>query len=238
MIGLFCGNFREFCGNVYSAPKSADTPCVARIIHAILWITCFCIRTHMTAWHGLRVNKLRKHQHTRIHTHTHTHRGWLQRHPSARQALSTFVCPSPYLWHVCKLLWILLLHRLLWNLSCSILQCALYTFACSSLYLCLVCKCIHIIYMYISIHIYSSALQCVAVCCSVSLPFSTTMLWSTPHGSCVVVCCSALCCSMLQCIAVRCSAIPCASSSSPLQGPEPIRMTRVLQCVAVYCSEL
>jgi len=48
----------------------------------------------------------------------------------------------------------------------------------------------------------ASALQCVAVCCSV-LP-------------CVVVCCSALqcvvvCCSVLQCVVVCCSVLQCVA---------------------------
>jgi len=87
-------------------------------------------------------------------------------------------------------------------------------------------------------------LQCVAVCCRVSVL------------QCVAACCSALqydavCCSMLQCVAVCCrvSVLQCvAACCSALQyDPACCNMLQcvavccrisVLQCVAVCCSAL
>ena len=78
-----------------------------------------------------------------------------------------------------------------------------------------------------------SALQCVAVRCSVEMKLSllSEMLLS------LCVCCSEWSCSALQCVAVCCSALQCvAVSSTELQCV--VVCCSVLQCVAVSCSEL
>ena len=78
-----------------------------------------------------------------------------------------------------------------------------------------------------------SELQCVAVCCSTHLCWSTFPRRDANACSCVAaVCCSvlqcvAVCCSVLQCVAVCCSVLQCVAVCCS-----------VLQCVALYCSML
>ena len=99
-----------------------------------------------------------------------------------------------------------------------------------------------------------SALQCVAVCCSVLVEESqpkrprANEKWRV-CGVCVViiepstgVCCSvlqgvAVCCSVLQCVAVCCSVLQCAAECCSVLQCVAVCCS-VLQCVAVCCSVL
>jgi len=94
----------------------------------------------------------------------------------------------------------------------------------------------------------SSALQCIAVCCSVSqLGFAGHLRLSLDVLQCAAVCCSvmqcvAVCCNVLQCVAVCCRALPWnAMRCSMLQlgFMDHLSLTlEVLQCDVVRCSVL